>query len=127
MSRQLRVLVADDHPSIRENLRYLIDAEPDLLCVGVTKDGRQALALCSELLPDVIVLDNDMPGLDGITVTRILERMQPRIRVIVYTLNADICSAAQKYGAVACITKDAPYETLLRAIRLGRSSESPAA
>ena len=127
MSRQLRVVVADDHPSVRENLRYLIDAEPDLRCVGVTKDGRQALALCSELLPDVIVLDHDMPGLDGLTVARILERMQPRIRVIVYTLNAEICSAAQSYGAVACITKDAPYETLLRAIRQSRASESPAA
>ncbi len=121
------MVVADDHPSIRENLRYLIDAEPDLRCVGVTKDGRQALALCSELLPDVIVLDNDMPGLDGLTVARILERMRPQIRVIVYTLKAEICSAAQSYGAVACITKDAPYETLLRAIRQSRASESPAA
>lgn len=124
MRQKLHVVVADDHPSVRENLRYLINAEPDLLCVGVTKDGRQALALCSELLPDVIVLDHDMPGLDGLTVARILERMQPRIRVVVYTMNAQICSAAQKFGAVACITKDAPYAALLSAIRSGSSTES---
>jgi DNA-binding NarL/FixJ family response regulator len=121
------VVVADDHPSVRENLRYLIDAEPDLRCVGVTKDGRQALALCSELLPDVVVLDHDMPGLDGLTVAKILDRMKPRIRVIMYTLDAQICSAAQSYGAVACITKDAPYETLLRAIRQGSAAKSSAA
>ena len=127
MSGPLRVVVADDHATVRENLRYLIDAERDLRCVGVTRDGRQALALCSELLPDVIVLDHDMPGLDGLTVARILERMRPRIRVIVYTLHEEICSAAQSYGAVACITKDAPYETLLRAIRKSSETRSPAA
>ena len=121
------MVVADDHPSVRENLRYLIDAEADLRCVGVTKDGRQALALCSELLPDVIVLDHDLPGLDGLTVARILQRMRPRIRVIVYTLHEEICSAAQSYGAVACITKDAPYETLLRAIRQGSAAKSSVA
>jgi DNA-binding NarL/FixJ family response regulator len=127
LKRRVRVLVADDHPSIRENLRYLIDAEPDLSCIGVAKDGRQCIALCSELQPDALVLDHDMPGLDGLVVTRMLERAQPRIRVIVYTLNAEVCSVAQALGAVACITKDAPYESLLRAIRQGAAVGSAVA
>ena len=118
------MLVADDHPSIRENLRYLIDAEPDLVCVGTARGGRECLVLCGELLPDVVVLDNDMPGVNGLTTAKILETLLPRIRVILYTLDDQVCSVAQKRGAVACITKDAPYETLLRAIRLGSASES---
>lgn len=117
------MLVADDHPSIRENLRYLINAEPDLVCVGVAKDGRQCLALCGELLPDVLVLDHDMPGINGLNTASTLERLLPRIRVILYTLDAEICSVALEHGAVACISKDAPYETLLRAIRTRSASE----
>lgn len=127
LRRRVRVLVADDHASVRENLRYLVDAEPDLSCVAVARNGRQCLALCAELQPDVLVVDHDMPDLDGLMVTRILERMQPHIRVIVYTLSADICSVAQASGAVACIPKDAPYELLLRAIRHGAAVGSPVA
>jgi DNA-binding NarL/FixJ family response regulator len=127
LSRPLRVLVADDHPSIRENLRYLINAEADLLCVGVAMDGRHCLALCAELIPDVLVLDHEMPDMDGLTTAKTLKRLQPRIRVIVYTLDAEVCSVAHWVGAVACITKDAPYESLLRAIRQSRRAESPAA
>jgi DNA-binding NarL/FixJ family response regulator len=114
---RLRVLVADAHPSVRENLHYLIDAEADLRCVGVARDGRQCLALCAELRPDVVVLDHEMPDLDGLTIARTLERARPPVRVIVYTLDAEICTVAQAFGAVACIIKDAPYESLLRAIR----------
>lgn len=121
------MLVADDHPSIRENLRYLINAEPDLSCVGVAKDGNECIALCLQLEPDVLVLDHDMPGADGLVVARTLRRVQPRLRIIVYTLNADICSVAEASGAVACITKDAPYGSLLRAIRLGAAAGSHAA
>ena len=123
MSR-LRVVVADDNPSVRENLRYLINAEPDLICVGVARDARQCLALCSELLPDVLVLDQ---GVDGLSTARALRRLQPRIRVVIYTLDAETCSVARASGAVACITKDAPYESLLRAIRHPTAVPSPTA
>jgi DNA-binding NarL/FixJ family response regulator len=127
LSGTIRVLVADDHPSIRENLRYLINAESDLLCVGVAKNGNECLALCMELKPDVLVLDHDMPGADGLVVARTLRRVQPRLRIIVYTLNSDMCSVAEASGAVACITKDAPYGSLLRAIRQRALARSPAA
>ena len=117
LGRRTRVLVADDHPSIRENLRYLINAEPDMTCVGVAKDGSQCILLCSDLQPDVLVLDHNMPVIDGLTVARTIDRIHPHIRVIVYTLDAEVCSVAQSLGAVACISKDATHETLLRAIR----------
>jgi len=113
------VLVADDHPSVRENLRYLVDAEDDLECIGAAKDGLQCLSYCMELRPDVLVVDQDIPGLDGVTITRTLNRELPRTRVIIYTMDAEICSVAQDFGAAACISKDAPFEYLLSAIRHG--------
>ena len=117
MRRPVRVFVADDHPSIRENLRYLIDAEDDMRCIGVAKDGRECLAHCLELQPDVVVVDQEIPGLDGVTIARVLGRELPTVRVILYTLDSDICSVAQSFGAAACVTKDAPFEWLLSAIR----------
>jgi DNA-binding NarL/FixJ family response regulator len=115
--RPLRVLVADDHPSVRENLRYLVDAEDDLQCIGVAKDGHQCLAMCLEMRPDVLVVDHEITGLDGVAIARTLERRLPRVRVILYTMDTEICSVAQAFGAAACISKDAPFESLLSAIR----------
>ena len=114
---RVRVLVADDHPSVRENLRYLIDSENDLACVGAAKDGPATVQLCQELLPDVLVLDEDMPGADGLRVLKYLRRELPDIKVVMYTLDGDVCQAARTLGAVACMMKDARYEVLLRAIR----------
>jgi DNA-binding NarL/FixJ family response regulator len=119
MRSHLRVLVADDHPSVRENLRYLVDAEDDLECIGAAKNGHQCLSLCMELRPDVLVVDHGIPGLDGVTIARTLERALPSVRVILYTMNAEICSVAQAFGAAACISKDAPFESLLSAVRHG--------
>ncbi len=96
------------------------------MCVGAAQDGRQCIALCADLLPDVLVLDYEMPGLDGLTTAKTLKRVQPRIRVIVYTMDAEVCSVSQEFGAVACITKDAPYESLLEAIRHGRATSRSA-
>jgi len=58
----IRVLVVDDHPSVRENLRYLVNAERDMDCVGVARDAQEAVRACQELLPDVVILDDEMPG-----------------------------------------------------------------
>ncbi|HEV8469455.1 MAG TPA: response regulator transcription factor [Candidatus Limnocylindria bacterium] len=125
--RRLRVLVADDHASVRENLRYLINAEADLECVGVVKDGARCIELCRELVPDVLVLDNTMPRADGVTVTRTLARGLPEIRVVMYTLDDEICPVARAFGAVACVSKDSPYEYLLQAIRNSVVVEAPLA
>ena len=117
MDNRVRVLVADDHPSVRENLRYLIDAEPDLTCITTAKDGIYAIQLCHELLPDVVVLDEDMPGADGLKVLKHLRRELPDVQSVMYTLDLDVCQAARTYGAAACVMKDARYEVLMRAIR----------
>ena len=102
-------------PRIREEL----DREPMPKRVRATpaKDGPATVQLCQELLPDVLVLDEDMPGADGLRVLKYLRRELPDIKVVMYTLDGDVCQAARTLGAVACVMKDARYEVLLRAIR----------
>jgi DNA-binding NarL/FixJ family response regulator len=117
---RLRVVVADDHPSIRENLRYLLNAESDLECVGTVSDALRCVDICLELVPDVLVLDKNMPGMDGLAITRALQREAPDIRIVMYTFDLDACAAADAAGAFACVAKDGPYELLLRAIRAAR-------
>lgn len=119
LGRRLRVLVADDHASIRENLRYLLNAEDDLECVGVVKEPLRCVEICRELAPDVLVLDQDMPGIDGLAIARTLTHVAPDIRIVMYTFDLDVCDDARAAGAVACIAKHGPYDALLRAIRAG--------
>ena len=115
-SARIRVLVAENHPSVRENLRYLIDAEEDLECVGVAKEGSSAVRLCQDLLPDVVVLGEDLPGAPGLEILTWLVEALPSVGVVVYTLNTDVFEEARRLGAT-CVAKDASHEVLLRAIR----------
>lgn len=112
-----RVLVAENHPSIRENLRYLINAERDLECVGVAKTGRQCIDLCEDLQPEVLIVDELLPGADGIAVAAIVGNRMPRIRVLMYTFDPDVCEVAREVGAVGCVSKDVSYDVLLGALR----------
>jgi len=118
MQRRTRVLVADDHPSVRENLRYIINAESDLECVGVARDGPQSMKLCRELAPDVLVLDDEMPGnIEGLEIARSLSGELRDLRIVMYTLDTEVCVEAPSFGAVACVMKDEPPEVLLATIR----------
>lgn len=112
-----RILVAENHPSIRENLRYLINAERDMECVGVAKNGRQCIEMCRELLPEVLVVDEVFPGADGIAITAIVGNRLPQIRVVMYTFNPEVCEVARGMGAVGCVPKYLPYDVLLGALR----------
>ncbi|HEV8535100.1 MAG TPA: response regulator transcription factor [Candidatus Limnocylindria bacterium] len=116
-SHRVRVLVAEEHPSVRENLRYLIDTEPDMECVGVAKSGRQCLTLCDQLRPEVLIVDEILPGADGIAVAAILGRHRPEIRVVMYVFDERVCEVARGVGAVACVAKDLRYDVLLGAVR----------
>jgi DNA-binding NarL/FixJ family response regulator len=120
VGKRLRVLVADDHPSIRENLRYLLNAEPDLECVGVVKDPLWCVDTCLELEPDVLILDRSMPGVDGLQIARALARLAPAVQIVFYTLDIDACESARAAGAIACVPKDGPSAALLRAVRTAR-------
>jgi CheY-like chemotaxis protein len=114
---KMRVLIAEQHPSVRENLRYLINAEPDMECVGVARNGRQCLELCRQLLPEVLVVDEILPGADGLAIAAIVGNRLPQIRVVMYTLDKDVCKVARGFGVVGCVSKDMPYSALAGALR----------
>lgn len=126
---RIRVLVVDDNPSVRENLRYLVNAERDLDCVGVARDAHEAVRASQELAPDVVILDDEMPGARGLKVLEWITSEQPDTRVVMYTLDSEVCDAARHLGAAGCVMKDANYEVLMRAVRnaaasLPRSAET---
>jgi CheY-like chemotaxis protein len=112
-----RVLLAEDDPSVREKLRYLINAQRDLECVGVATNGRQCIDMCRELQPEVLVVDEILPGADGLAITAIVGSRLPQIRVVMYTFNPEVCKVARELGAVGCVPKYLPYEVLLGALR----------
>lgn len=111
------VVVAEDHPSIRENLRYLINAERDMYCVGVAKTGREALTLATEKLPDVLILDAELPDLDGIDVAVRLRRLAPDVRTILYSDDPTIPELARRARLAGFVLKGAPVDELLTAVR----------
>jgi two-component system nitrate/nitrite response regulator NarL len=118
---RIRVVVVDDHPSVRENLRYLVNAERDMDCVGVARDAREAVRVCRELMPDVVILDDEMPGGRGLGVLEWIVSELPDTRVVMYTLDLDVCEHARNLGA-GCVLKDANYDVLVRAVRNGAAS-----
>ena len=118
-SRTLRIVVADDHPSIRENLRYLLNAELGMVVVGVARDGHDALRLVHATRADVLVIDSNMRDLSGLEVAETLRRDGSRMRIVMYTLDGDACAQAREIGVDACVTKDSAPSLLIEAIRGG--------
>ena len=115
----IRLLIVDDHPVIRTLLQRLLEAEPDIHIVGAAEDGAAALALAPALRPDVVVMDVQMPRMDGITAAARLRAVAPRSAVIIFSSedDQDTRSQAQAAGVRAFIAKDGALDGLLRAIR----------
>jgi len=122
----LRVLIADDHPVFRDGLRALLDAAPDLILVGEAATGEEAGALAGTLQPDVILMDIQMPGMNGIEATRAILHASPHIGVLVVTMFEDDNSvfAAMRAGARGYLLKGAKYDEILRAIRAVGNGEA---
>jgi DNA-binding NarL/FixJ family response regulator len=115
--RQIRLIIADDNPMVREGLRSAIGTSDDLIVVGMATDGAEALRLVGDLEPDVIVLDHRMPGLRGLDVAKRLRAESPDIAVVMFTLDEGIRELALAAGVAAFIPKDTPLATLLAEIR----------
>ena len=114
----IRILIADDHGVLRAGLRALLSAESDLEVAGEAADGREALRLVSELDPDVVLLDVNMPGPDGIEVTRRLNAVKPKVRVLILTVHEDegLLREAIRAGASGYSLKRAVESELIYAI-----------
>jgi DNA-binding NarL/FixJ family response regulator len=114
----VRVVVADDHPAIREGLQVLLASAPGIEVIGQAGTGAQAICAADELQPDVIIMDLHMPELDGIEATRQIVQASPHIRVLVLTMLEDDDSvfAAIRAGAHGYLLKGAGGEELARAV-----------
>ena len=84
-----RLLIADDHALLRTGMRAMLEAEPDLVVVGEAENGKVAVELCEELLPDLVLMDLSMPVMGGIEATRAIKKELPRTGVLVLTAHAD--------------------------------------
>jgi DNA-binding NarL/FixJ family response regulator len=114
-----KVLLADDHPMVREGLRGMIDAEPDLTVVGEAGSGAEAIAMAQSLCPDVVLMDLRMPDVDGVTATERILAAQPETRIVVvttYESDVDILRAVEA-GAAGYLLKDASRTELADAVR----------
>jgi DNA-binding NarL/FixJ family response regulator len=116
---QIHVLIADDHTLFRAGLRALLNLFPDIQVVGEASTGAETIAEAEALLPDIILMDIQMPGVNGIEATRRILRTSPNIGVIVVTMFEDNSSvfSAMRAGARGYILKEAGEEEVLRAIR----------
>ncbi len=123
---KIRILIADDHPVVREGLSGMLAGQPDFEVIGLAGDGDSAVKLHGSLAPDVTLMDLRMPGLDGVGAITAIKAQQPSSRIIVlttYDSDADILHAIEA-GATGYLLKDAPREELFHAIRAAAKGDS---
>jgi DNA-binding NarL/FixJ family response regulator len=116
---QIRVLLVDDHPVMRDGLTRLFARENDINVVGEASDGRSALELAEKLLPDVVLMDVNMSGMDGIEATRIIRRRLPQVKVVALSMMNDdeVVQAMLAAGASAYLGKGGPTAAIVQAVR----------
>ena len=122
----IRILLADDHAILRQGLRAMLDSTPDFEVVGEATTGEEAVTRSAELRPDVVLMDIQMPGLNGIEATRRVVESNPDAGVVILTMFRDDDSvfAAMRAGARGYVLKDAGGEEVLRVVRAVANGEA---
>jgi len=126
MSETIRVLIADDHLIVREGLRLILETGAGIELVGEAANGEQALRLATELKPNVVLMDLQMPVMDGLTALERLRAEHPDIAVVILTTynEGDLMIRGLRAGARGYLLKDTDRETLLNTIRAAARGES---
>jgi DNA-binding NarL/FixJ family response regulator len=119
MPPPLRILVADDHAIVRQGLKLLIDSQQDMQVVAEAADGNAALERADAVKPDIVVMDISMPGMNGLTATRMLKERQPQVTIVALTRHEDEAYLEEllRAGASAYILKQSAPADFLQAIR----------
>src|SRR5438105_9981530 len=122
-----RIIIADDHELARLGLRTMLEPEPDLKVIGEAATGREAVALSSQLQPDLVLMDIRMPDLDGLGATRSIKEERPRVSILIVTLSEDpdYLLEALRVGAAGYVLKDASRREVVAAVRQVLNGESP--
>ncbi|NLE44306.1 MAG: response regulator transcription factor [Chloroflexi bacterium] len=115
----VRVVIADDHDMVRSSIALCLKTFDDLELVGEATNGREALRLCAELEPDVVLMDMEMPEMDGVAATRAIVQLRPEVKVIALASLGDqlMVQEALQAGAARSIPKSASIDALAEAIR----------
>jgi DNA-binding NarL/FixJ family response regulator len=123
----VRVVVVDDHAAVRQGLVALLDGDPQVTVVGQAADGEAALIVAAQAQPDVVLMDLQMPRMDGVTATRELRSDGSAIQVLVLTACRDRAriAAAVDAGAVGFLLKDATMEELVDGVRAAGRGQGP--
>lgn len=116
---EIRVLIAEDHKTVREGLKMIIEAEPDMTVIGEAGNGNEAVRLARQLVPDVVVMDISMPELNGIKATADVKKAAPEIKVLTLTRHTDKAYLRElmESGVDGYVLKQSESDELLRAIR----------
>lgn len=122
----VRVLIADDHPVFRHGIAAMLELRDDMVAVGEATTGAEAVVLAEQLQPDVVLMDLQMPGLNGIEATRQIVATSPSIQVLVVTMFEDDASvfAAMRAGARGYVLKDSAKAEIVRAIQAAGNGEA---
>lgn len=131
-AKKIRVLITDDHTVVRNGLGSFLMAYDDLDLIGEAKNGEQAVYLCDQVLPDVILMDLVMPGMDGATATKLIKEKHPSIQILALTSykEKEQVQSALQAGAIGYLLKDISADELAQAIRsayLGKPTLAPEA
>jgi DNA-binding NarL/FixJ family response regulator len=122
----IRVVLADDHAMVRRGLEQLLSAEPDIDVVGLARDGAEAIELVQQLAPDVVLMDLQMPGIDGVAATKhIAGSAETAVVVLTSFSDSERILAAIDAGAVGYLLKDAEPEHVIEGLRAAARGESP--
>jgi NarL family two-component system response regulator LiaR len=125
-AKTIRVMVVDDHAVFRSGLTAFLQAYDDLALVGNARTGEEAVQLCGQLQPDVILMDLVLPGMDGASTTQEIHHLCPKTQVLVLTSykEEELVQRALRAGAIGYLLKDIQADELAEAIRLANAGQS---